>query len=146
MEERSAATTRGKKTKGRKRHLIVDVLGHLLGVRVTSAAKHDAPVGGPLIRQTALEYPTLQAFLGDGTYGGICRRYVANKLGLALHISRKVVDGFAVLPKRWIVERGFAWLGNCRRLSKDYERLVVVAENFIRIAMMRLVLRQIARF
>lgn len=124
--------------------MVVDVLGHLLGVRVTSAALHDGAVGGPLIKKAALEHPTLQAFLADGTYGGVCRRYVEGTLRLPLHISRKVVDGFAVLPKRWIVERFLAWLGNNRRLSKDYERLIQTVESFIQLAALRIVLRRLA--
>ncbi len=59
------------------------------------------------------------------------------KLGLALHISQRIVDGFAVLPKRWIVERTFAWFGVFRRLSKDFEILTGTAENTVRIAMLR---------
>nr|VFK70202.1 MAG: Transposase DDE domain-containing protein [Candidatus Kentron sp. TUN] len=57
-------------------------------------------------------------------------------MGLKLHISKKIKDTFAVLPKRWIVERTFAWFGNYRRLSKDYEILVSTAENMVRIAML----------
>nr|VFK55082.1 MAG: Transposase DDE domain-containing protein [Candidatus Kentron sp. TUN]VFK60946.1 MAG: Transposase DDE domain-containing protein [Candidatus Kentron sp. TUN]VFK63957.1 MAG: Transposase DDE domain-containing protein [Candidatus Kentron sp. TUN]VFK65731.1 MAG: Transposase DDE domain-containing protein [Candidatus Kentron sp. TUN] len=57
-------------------------------------------------------------------------------MGLKLHISKKIKDTFAVLPKRWIVERTFAWFGNYRRLSKDYEILTSTAENMVRIAML----------
>jgi putative transposase len=57
---------------------------------------------------------------------------------LQLHISQRITDTFAVLPMRWVVERTFAWLGNYRRLSKDYEILASTAENMVRIAMLRL--------
>lgn len=123
--------------------MVVDVLGHLLGVRVTSAQIHDGSVGGPLIKQTLWQHPSLEAFLADGTYGGVCRKYVEGTLGLPLHISRKVVDGFAVLPKRWIVERFLAWLGNNRRLSKDYECCPRTSESFIQLAAVRIVLRRL---
>ena len=124
--------------------MVVDVLGHLLGWRVTSADRHDGAIGGSLIKRTALEHPTLQAFLADGTYGGVCRAYVEGKLGLPLHISRKISCPFAVLPKRWIVERFFAWLGNSRRLSKDYERTLLSAESFIQIAALKIVLNRLS--
>ena len=64
------------------------------------------------------------------------------ELGLKLHISKKIKDTFAVLPIRWIVERTFAWLGNYRRLSKDYEILTCSAENMVRIAMLRITVRK----
>jgi putative transposase len=63
-------------------------------------------------------------------------------LGLKLHISQKIKDVFAILPKRWIVERTFAWLGNYRRLSKDYEKLLISEENMVRIAMLRITVRK----
>lgn len=59
---------------------------------------------------------------------------------LKLHISKRIKDEFAILPKRWIVERTFAWLGNFRRLAKDFEILTENAENFIRIAMIKITL------
>ncbi len=64
--------------------------------------------------------------------------FVENTLGLELHISKKIKDTFAILPMRWVVERTFAWLGNYRRLSKDYEILTRTAENMVRIAMLRI--------
>ena len=63
---------------------------------------------------------------------------------LKLHISKRITDKFAILPKRWIVERTFAWLGNFRRLAKDFEILTEHAENFVRIAMMKITLGAIA--
>jgi len=62
-------------------------------------------------------------------------KFVDGTLGLVLHISTRITDQWAVLPKRWIVERTFAWLGRYRRLSKDVEILTATAENMIRIAM-----------
>ena len=64
--------------------------------------------------------------------------FVENTLGLKLHTSKKIKDAFAILPMRWVVERTFAWLGQYRRLSKDYEILKLTAENMVRIAMLRI--------
>ncbi|SFM24601.1 Transposase DDE domain-containing protein, partial [Nitrosomonas communis] len=66
--------------------------------------------------------------------------FVVNELGRVLHISEKIEGKWAVLPKRWVVERTFSWLGNFRRLSKDFEILPGTAENMIRIAMMKITL------
>ena len=63
---------------------------------------------------------------------------------LKLYISKKIKDTFAILPKRWIVERTFAWLGNFRRLSKDFEILTERGENMIRIAMMKVTLANVS--
>jgi len=59
-----------------------------------------------------------------------------------MHISEKIKDTFAVLPIRWIVERTFAWIGNYRRLAKDFERLSDTVESFVTIAMIRITLRK----
>lgn len=96
-------------------------------------------VGGcEVLRAVHDKYPTLQAFSGDAGYRGTAVDFVENTLGLKLHISQKIKDTFAILPMRWIVERTFAWFGNYRRLSKDYEILSLTAENMVRIAMLRL--------
>jgi putative transposase len=136
----------GKKIKGRKRNVVVDVLGHLLGVRVTSARMHDGAAGVPLMERVAQGVRTLKAVLADGTYGGQFRRQVLDKLGLKVEIASKAPKGagFVVQPKRWIVERFFAWIGNNRRLSKDYELTTLSSENFIRLAALRRVLHHAA--
>ncbi|WP_218138755.1 transposase [Nitrosomonas sp. Nm58] len=77
---------------------------------------------------------------GDAGYRCTAVDFAANGLGLSLHISEKVEGKWAVLPKRWVVERTFSWLGNFRRLSKDFEILPGTAENMIRIAMMKITL------
>ena len=73
-------------------------------------------------------------------YSGTAVAFVEQTLGLQLHIPKKIKDGWAVLPKRWIVERTFAWLNNFRRLSKDFEILTGTAENMARIAMIKITL------
>ena len=78
--------------------------------------------------------------MGDAGYRGTAVEYVENELKLTLPIVEKLGTGFTLLPKRWIVERTFAWLGGFRRLSKDVEILTATAENMIRIAMLKLTL------
>lgn len=126
--------------KGRKRHIVVDILGHRLQVQVHAANLHDTVSACEVLRQTAERHPDIEAFSGDAGYRGTAVRFVNEPLGLVLHISERIVEGFAVLPKRWIVERTFAWLGSFRRLSKDFEILTGTAVNIIRIAMLRITL------
>lgn len=82
-------------------------------------------------------------FQPSGVGGRKPRHSKQQQLGLACHISTKIEDTFAVLPKRWIVERTFAWLGNFRRLAKDVEILTGTAENMIRIAMLKITLAKL---
>jgi len=126
--------------KGRKRHIVVDILGHRLQVQVHAANLSDTVSGCEVLRRAAEKHRSLQAFSGDAGYRGTAVRFVEEKLGLILHISERIADGFAVLPKRWVVERTFAWLGSFRRLSKDVEILTATAENVIRIAMLKITL------
>ena len=81
------------------------------------------------------------AFSGDAGYRGTAETFVSEELKLTLHIAQKPATEkgqFQVIPKRWIVERTFPWLGHFRRLAKDFEILVTTAENMIRIAMLKL--------
>jgi len=130
----------GKKVKGRKRHIVVDTLGNLIHVIVHTANVSDTKAGCPVLAQAKEKWATIDAFSGDVGYGGTAVEFVENTLKLKLHISTKIKDSFAVLPIRWIVERTFGWLGNYRRLSKDYEILTLMAENMVRIFMMRIML------
>ena len=130
----------GKKTKGRKRHIVVDTMGNLIQVIVHAANRHDTKAGCDVLKAAAKKHPTLEAFSGDAGYRGSAVDFVETTLQLKLHISKKIKDTFAVLPIRWIVERTFAWLGNFRRLSKDYEILTKSAENMVRIAMIQITL------
>ena len=127
----------GKKVKGRKRHIVVDVLGDLLHVSVHAANHSDTVAACSVLERAAEKHPTIKAFSGDAGYRGTAVKFVDDVLGLELHISEKIKDQWAVLPKRWVVERTFAWLGLFRRLSKDVEILTATAENMIRIAMLK---------
>lgn len=130
----------GKKVKGRKRHIVVDTLGNLLHVQVHAANIHDTIAGGEVMRRAKEKWPGLAAFSGDAGYRGTAVRFVEQQLQMTLHISEKIQDGFAVLPKRWVVERTFAWLGHFRRLAKDFEILTATTENWVRIAMIKMTL------
>ncbi len=98
---------------------------------------HDTKAASRVLEAAAQKYPSIKAFSGDEGYRGTAVEFVEKTLGRKLHISKKIKDVFAVLPIRWIVERTFAWLGNFRRLSKDYEIRTRSAENMVRIAMLR---------
>ena len=129
----------GKKITGRKRHLVVDTLGLLLAVVVTSAAVDDAAAAPRLLAQLdAKSYPRLKTVWADGKY----RNHALNawkakqrNLPWALEVVKRPKDakGFVLLPKRWVVERTNAWNGRARRLSKDYERRTDSSEAMIRI-------------
>jgi putative transposase len=130
----------GKRVKGHKRHIVVDILGNLLHVQVHAANLSDTVSGCDVLRRAAEKHRGLQAFSGDAGYRGTAVSFVDEQPGLTLHISERIVDGFAVLPKRWVVERTFAWFGSFRRLSKEVEILTATAENIIRIAMLKITL------
>lgn len=129
-----------KKTKGRKRHIVVDTFGNLIQVLVHAANEHDSKAGCDVLKAAADKHATLEAFSGDAGCRGTAVEFVGTGLTPKLHISQKIKDAFAVLPTRWVVERTFAWLGNYRRLAKDFEILTQSAENMVRIAMIQITL------
>jgi len=140
----------GKKVSGRKRNLIVDTLGLLVLAKVTSANVQDVHAGKQIF-QDLLErpehLPRLQTIFADGGYRGELVAWVTDNLNAVLEIVLKLGDhkGFQVLPKRWIVERTFAWVTRNRRLARDFERLAESSEAFIYVAMIRLGLRRLAK-
>ena len=144
MRQSKKALTVEKKIKGHKRHIVVDIEGHLLAVKVHAANRHDSTSGGEVLAQAVKKYPRLKAFSADAGYRKTCKEYCEKELQRPLHISTKIKDSFAILPKRWLVERTFAWFGNFRRLAKDFEKRIIYAENIIRIAMIHITLRKIS--
>ncbi len=130
---------------GRKRHIVVDTLGLLLAVVVHAASLQDRD-GAKLVLATLVgRYPRLELIWADGGYAGQLVDWVRGLLGWSLAIVKRSDDqaGFRVLPKRWIVERTFAWLGRYRRLSKDYEELTASSEAMLYLAMTHLMLRRL---
>lgn len=136
-----------KKVTGRKRHLLVDTLGLVLTVLVTAANVEDR-AGAKQLFSTMIpsSWKRLKLIWADGNYTGTLKIWLQETLGWLLEIVHKPAEqlGFEVLPKRWIVERTFAWLNRQRRLSKDYERLPETSEAFIYVAMIRLMLKRLA--
>jgi len=137
----------GKKTKGVKRHILVDTLGLILAVVVHSAGVAERQGASILFAKAhPLEAcADLLKIWADGGYSGDNFQKVATNYGWTIEIIKRSDDpkGFVVIPKRWVVERTFGWLGHSRRLSKDYERKPRTAEAFIFVSMVRLLL---ARF
>ena len=144
-EERGYDT--GKHVKGRKRHLLVDTLGLLLLVMVTAASAQDSDVGQELLIDVKAKTSRLKKVYADQGYKEWLVEWIATWQTFVLELVKKPADqqGFQVHPKRWIVERGFAWFGNYRRLSKDYERTTSSSEGMIRIASMHLMARRLAK-
>jgi putative transposase len=132
----------GKKVKGRKRHLLVDTQGWLLSVHVSGAEETDRKGAKQVLGEAdSLQLSKLEIIYADGGYSGKLEQELAKEYDVEICIIKKQQkQGFKVLPKRWVVERTFAWLDKCRRLSKDYERLTSTSEAFIRLAMCRLML------
>lgn len=136
----------GKQVKGRKRHLLVDTLGLVLAVVVTVAATPD-PAGARLVfRRLGGACKKLRLIWVDGAYRGQLLEWVATHCWFRLQpvLRSDGQKGFVVLPRRWIVERTWAWLNQYRRLSKEYEVLPSSSEAMIYIAMTRLMLRRLA--
>jgi putative transposase len=140
----------GKKVSGRKRNLLVDTLGLVVLAKVTAANVQDVHAGKQLFEAVAGKpelLTRLEKIFADGGYRGELQEWVPEHLQVVLEIVLKLEGqkGFQVLPKRWVIERTFAWLSRNRRLARDYERLTESVEAFIYVAMIRLGLRRLAR-
>lgn len=136
----------GKKVKGRKRHLLVDTLGLLIAVVVTGANVQDYHGAKPVLESVRDRCPRLQVVWADGIYEKQWLiDWVRTDCGWELQIIKRSdrQKGFESLPKRWVVERTFAWLGRYRGLSKDYERLPETREAMIRLAMIHIMARRL---
>jgi putative transposase len=164
----------GKKVRGRKRHLLVDTEGLVLKAKVHSAKVPDRDGLKVLLEAARAEVSRLSHLWLDAGYEGRGKRWAQEALGLSVEVVRRPpkpipekvakiwteewakegekVDwqrlmpprGFRVLPRRWVVERTFAWLSQNRRMSKDYERLCATGETFVYAAMTRLMVRRLA--
>jgi transposase len=153
----------GKQVTGRKRHLVVDTQGLVLAAKVHAADVADRDGALLLLEGLPEQFPRIRKLWTDSNYNGRFRTWAAEQLPdwdveIVKHwwTGRKSVwvapgqepptipSGFQVLPKRWIVERTFAWVGQNRRFSEDYERLPATSEAFIYLARSRLMLRRVA--
>jgi putative transposase len=165
----------GKKIRGRKRHLLVDTEGFVLKAKVHSAKIPDQDGLRLLLESAGTAVSELKHLWLDAGYEGRGKRWAEEILGLSVEVVRKPpkptpekvariwaqelakegekidwqrlmpLRGFRVLPRRWVVERTFSWLGQNRRMSKDYEKLCASAEAFVYVAMIRLMVRRLGR-
>jgi len=155
IDSRSVKTTRlggrdrgydgGKNVKGRKQHIITDTMGLLLVVVVHAAHIHDSQIAFKVIEQLKYRFSRLVKIIADGGYRGELAEKIRHAFGWTLEVilrsdSKK---GFQILPKRWIVERTFAWFESYRRLAKDYEFKTDTSETMIQLAMIKLMLNRI---
>jgi len=125
---------------------VVDTEGLLLKAFVSEADCADGTVGVWLLPDLRERFPRLKKLWADGTYRGTFVEHAAD-FGIEVEITTRLSDqpGFQVIPRRWVSERTFAWLGNYRRLSKDYEYWVYTSDAMIYAAMVHLMLRRLAR-
>jgi putative transposase len=133
----------GKKVNGRKRHILVDVLGLVLVVLVHAANLADSTAARMVLAEASLSVPTLEKIWADSGYRGDRVQIAAHKSGIDFEVVQRQAASFEVLPRRWVVERTLAWLGKQRRLSKDYERLPQVSETVVHVAMIPLMLKRL---
>jgi putative transposase len=137
----------GKKVTGRKTHLAVDTLGLVLMVVVHSASLQDQDGACFVFSRMKERFKRLKVVFADSAYkrNGL-PDWVSETFGWVLQTVLRPVEakGFVVLPKRWIVERTFAWLARNRRHARDYEKTTISSEAFVHLAMIRLMLRRIA--
>lgn len=158
-----------KKITGRKRHILVDTQGFLLATQVTEASKNDREGLKGLLEKIEKTHKRLKKIWADMGYTGQKTKTMVHEFGRCLEIVKRprkwfrvpasvtdlrayliaqgedITPGFKILPKRWIVERSFAWLSRYRRLSKDYEYLCRVSETFLFTAMLRTMLKRIGK-
>lgn len=135
----------GKKTKGRKQHIAVDTFGFILAVVVHSAGIQDRTGARAVLIRLFSIISHLQKIYVDGGYAGKLIAWTHGMFGWVVEVVKRNETGkFVVLPKRWIVERTFAWLANCRRLNRDYEISPRQSEAMIKLAMIHLLVKRLA--
>lgn len=137
----------GKQVKGRKRHVMVDMLGLLIILIVTAASAQDSETGQELMIDAKAKTQRLVKVYADQGYKQWLVDWIKKFQTFVLELVIKPTDqvGFVVHPKRWKVERFFAWLNNYRRLSKDYERTVESSTSMIHLVSIQMMTRNLAR-
>jgi putative transposase len=142
----TAASMGGKRVNGRKRHILVDTNGFLLRVLVHPADISESEGAQWLLLDHHRAFPRLERIRVDQGYKECLAEWMKAHTTIELEVIEKPADqkGFAVIPKRWVVERTFAWLGRNRRLSKDYERRPECSESFLYLGSIHLLLKRLA--
>jgi transposase len=138
----------GKRVHGRKRHIVTDTNGLVLAARVHPANVQDVHGAVPLLEHLRVKFPKLRHIFADRVYrGDQLVKALAHCGPWSIEIVERPagVKGFQLLPRRWVVERTFAWAGPCRRLAKDFEASIASATTWLLIAHMRLLVRRLAR-
>ena len=138
----------GKKITGRKRHIVVDSLGLLLAVTVTSAALDDGSYAYLVLEKLSMqEYPRLRLLWADSKYTNkkLQRWLQTQEVPYEIEVVSRPIGakGFVLLHRRWVVERSIAWLGRYRRLSKDYESYTESSEAQIKLSSVQMLLRRL---
>ena len=133
----------GKRIKGRKRHLVTDTLGLMLRIEVHSASVQDRDGAALVLDRITRRFPFLERIFADGGYQG---PRVAAAAPRPVEIIKRTDAGFVVQPKRWVIERTFAWACINRRLARDVERAAETVKALFQIAMIKLMARRIARY
>jgi putative transposase len=156
IDSQSAPTTQaggprgydaGKRIYGRKRHIVTDTNGLLLGVHVHPANVQDCHGAVPLLKKVGMKFPRLRHVFADRIYRGKQLLDALSDCGswtVEIVERPQGVKGFQLLPRRWVVERTFAWFGRCRRLSKDFEGAAATEVAWLLIAHIRLLTRRLA--
>ena len=129
--------------KGRKRHILVDTMGLLLICVVRGANVQDRDGGKRVLAKATACFGRLRLIWADGGYAGKFLEWVVEETIFRVELILRQSKGWELLPKRWVVERTFAWLNKCRRLSKDYETTTESSEAFVHVAMIHLMLRRL---
>lgn len=138
----------GKRINGRKRHILTDTDGTLIAALVHPASVQDRDGAPDVLTQARYRWPWLRHVFADGGYAGEkLRSALADKGDWTLDIVKRSdeTSGFVVLPRRWVVERTFAWLGRSRRLAKDWEATISSSTAWLLIANARILSRRLAR-
>ena len=135
-----------KKILGRKRHIVVDADGIPIVVEIGPANVHDSQPAPRLFSEAKALEPELAEIVADSAYEGLRLAEAANDNGMRLTVIRRrdPKSQFVPLPRRWVVERTFAWLGRSRRLAKDYERHSSSSRAMVQLAAIQLMLRRVA--
>jgi transposase len=138
----------GKKINGRKRHIVTDTCGHLVGLQVHAADIQDRDGAPKTLASIRYLFPWLRHLFADGAYAGEkLETALAGRGQWTLEIVKRSdqAKGFQVLPRRWVVERTFAWFGRNRRLARDFERTITSSEAWLYLASVQLLARRLAR-